>query len=70
MMPSLQFKYEPSHPYAPIHEIVEGRNKRIKEFYWRLWFGDDEEPQDLNVRDTLMGSRRPWTTLSSLVGKQ
>jgi fatty acid synthase subunit alpha len=59
MMPSLQFKYEPSHPYAPIHEIVEGRNKRIKEFYWRLWFGDDEEPQDLNVRDTLMRSRRP-----------
>jgi hypothetical protein len=51
----LQFKYEPSHPYAPIHEIVEGRNERIKEFYWRLWFGDDEEPQDLDVRDKFTG---------------
>ncbi len=85
----------------PIHEIGEGRNKRIKEFYWRLWFGDNEEPQDLDVRDTFTGpdvsisandveafcavvgnqqeklkavrtdrSRRPWTTLSSLAGKQ
>jgi fatty acid synthase subunit alpha, fungi type len=58
----LQFKYEPSHPYAPIHEIVEGRNKRIKEFYWRLWFGDDEEPQDLDVRDTFTG---PEVTISA-----
>ena len=58
----LQFKYEPSHPYAPIHEIVEARNKRIKEFYWRLWFGGDEESQDLDVRDTFTG---PEVTIST-----
>jgi fatty acid synthase subunit beta len=101
----LQFKYEPSHPHAPIHEIMEGHNKRIKEFYWRLWFSDDEKRQDLDVHDiftgtevtisanevegfcavvgsqqektprssrlsALMRSRRPWTTLSSLAGRQ
>ncbi len=57
----LQFKYEPSQPYAPIHEIVEGRNKRIKEFYWQLWF-DDEELQELDVRDTFTG---PEVTISA-----
>lgn len=58
----LQFKYEPSQPYAPIHEIAEGRNKRIKEFYWRLWFGDDESLPELNVRDTFVG---PDVTISA-----
>ena len=58
----LQFKYGPSHPYAPIHEVVEGRNKRIKEFYWRLWFGSEEYPQDLDVRDTFTG---PEITISA-----
>jgi fatty acid synthase subunit alpha len=58
----LQFKYEPSQPYAPIHEIAEGRNKRIKEFYWRLWFGDDESLPELNVRDTFVG---PEVTISA-----
>ncbi|KAF8271214.1 fatty acid synthase [Lactarius quietus] len=51
----LQFKYEPSQAYAPIHEVVEGRNMRIKEFYWRLWFGDDEKLPELGVRDTFTG---------------
>ena len=31
---------------------MEGCNKCIKEFYWQLWFGDDKEPQDLDVCDT------------------
>jgi fatty acid synthase subunit alpha, fungi type len=57
----LKFNHE-LHPYAPIHEVVEGRNKRIKEFYWRLWFGDEEEPQDLDVRDTVTG---PEVTISA-----
>jgi acyl dehydratase len=58
----LQFSYEPSQPYAPIHEIAEGRNKRIKEFYWRLWFGDDEELPELDVRDTFTS---PEVTISA-----
>lgn len=58
----LHFKYEPSQPFAPIHEVVEGRNKRIKEFYWGLWFGDDEKLPELNVRDTFTG---PEVTISA-----
>lgn len=58
----LQFKYEPSQAYAPIHEVAEGRNKRIKEFYWQLWFGNDEKLPELGVRDTFTG---PEVTISA-----
>lgn len=43
----LRFKYNPEAGYAPIHEIMDGRNDSIKEFYWRAWFGD--EPLDLDA---------------------
>ena len=46
------FLYKPSMGYAPIHEVVEGRNKRIKDFYWRLWFGDNESLPDLAIDTT------------------
>ena len=36
---------------------MEGRNKSIKKFYWQLWFGNDEEAQDLNVCDTFTGRK-------------
>lgn len=29
---ALAFKYRPDQPFAPIHEVMEGRNQRIKEF--------------------------------------
>lgn len=29
------FEYRPNQPYALIHEKMEGRNRRIKEFYWK-----------------------------------
>ena len=43
----LRFTYNPDAGYAPIHEVMQGRNDRIKEFYWRAWFG--EEPLDLDA---------------------
>lgn len=43
----LRFTYHPEAGYAPIHEVMEGRNDRIKEFYWRAWFGD--QPLDLDA---------------------
>jgi len=46
----LIFKYHPEIGYAPIREVMEGRNDRIKEFYYRLWFGD--EPMDTNTEVT------------------
>ncbi|KAI0046589.1 fatty acid synthase [Auriscalpium vulgare] len=52
---SLQFKYVPAQPWAPVHEVSEGRNTRVKDFYWRLWFGDDEKLPELDVRDTFTG---------------
>lgn len=41
--------------FAPIHEIAADRNKRIKEFYWRLWFGDNEVLPEIDVRETFTG---------------
>lgn len=52
---NLLFNYRPEMGYAPIHEIVEGRNKRIKEFYWKLWFGDDSNLPSIDVRETFKG---------------
>lgn len=39
---SLRFTYHPEAGYAPIREVMDDRNNRIKEFYWRAWFGDEE----------------------------
>ncbi|KAG0311839.1 beta subunit of fatty acid synthetase, partial [Dissophora globulifera] len=39
----LLFHYIPEKGYAPIHEVMEGRNERIKEFYHKLWFPSVEE---------------------------
>jgi fatty acid synthase subunit alpha, fungi type len=50
----LQFKYEPSMGYAPIHEATEGRNRRIKEFYWKLWYGDDAELPEIDINETFV----------------
>ncbi|KAF9467993.1 fatty acid synthase [Collybia nuda] len=52
---SLHFQYKPSQGYAPIHEIADGRNKRIKEFYWKLWYGDDEALPDIDIHETFVG---------------
>lgn len=51
----LQFQYRPSSGYAPIHEVAAGRNKRIKEFYWKLWYGDDAVLPDIDIRETFVG---------------
>ncbi|KAG8889684.1 3-oxoacyl-[acyl-carrier-protein] synthase [Tulasnella sp. 332] len=59
---SLEFLYRPDMGYAPIHEIVDGRNSRIKEFYWKLWFGDNESLPEIGLRDTFTG---PEVTISA-----
>lgn len=43
----LRFTYHPEAGYAPIREVMDDRNDRIKEFYWKAWFGND--PLDLNA---------------------
>jgi len=38
----LRYVYQPTvSGQLPIQEQMEGRNLRIKEFYWRIWFGTD-----------------------------
>ncbi|KAH9856627.1 fatty acid synthase [Lenzites betulinus] len=50
----LLFHYKPSMGFAPIQEIAEGRNRRIKVFYWKAWFGDLPY-RDLGLRDKFVG---------------
>jgi fatty acid synthase subunit beta len=52
---SLQFEYKPSNGFAPIHEIAIGRNTRIKEFYWKLWYGDDAVLPSIDIYETFVG---------------
>src|SRR6266852_2954558 len=50
------FTYHPDQGFAPIHEVTEGRNKCIKAFYWRLWFGQDQTlPEAIDHRGELVG---------------
>ncbi|KAK9387219.1 acyl transferase domain-containing protein [Lipomyces mesembrius] len=51
----LLFTYHPEVGFAPIREVMAGRNDRIKEFYWKLWFGPEEYPANLSVTDTFQG---------------
>jgi fatty acid synthase subunit beta len=58
---SLRFIYRPEAGYAPIHEVMEGRNDRIKEFYWRAWFGDEELNLDAAVQSEFDGGKATIT---------
>ncbi|KAN0066591.1 fatty acid synthase alpha subunit Lsd1 [Thecaphora frezii] len=40
----LRFAYRPDQPWSPIHEIAADRNDRIKQFFWRMWFGAEMPP--------------------------
>ncbi|KAH9897169.1 beta subunit of fatty acid synthase [Xylariomycetidae sp. FL2044] len=51
----LRFTYHPEAGYAPIHEVMEGRNDRIKEFYWRAWFGKERLDLDALVTSKFDG---------------
>ena len=57
-----RFVYHPETGYAPIHEVMEGRNDRIKEFYYRTWFGEKTVPFDTPTTNTFDGGRTTVTT--------
>ncbi|KAI9314935.1 fatty acid synthase [Dichotomocladium elegans] len=48
----LFFEYKPELGYAPVHEVMEGRNDRIKEFYYKLWFGAENKDDFLGISVT------------------
>jgi fatty acid synthase subunit beta len=56
-----QFTYHPETGYAPIHEVMEGRNDRIKEFYYRIWFGEKNVPFDTPTTSTFDGGKATIT---------
>ena len=58
----LKFTYHPETGYAAIREIMEARNDRIKEFYYRIWFADKNVPFDTPVASTFDGGRGTVTS--------
>jgi fatty acid synthase subunit beta, fungi type len=57
------FNYRPDRGYAPIHEVMEDRNDRIKEFYYRVWFGGKEQvPFDAPIHSKFEGGRATVTS--------
>ncbi|KAJ2906352.1 putative fatty acid synthase beta subunit dehydratase protein [Zalerion maritima] len=57
----LKFTYHPEAGYAPIHEVMHDRNDRIKEFYWRAWFGDEHLDLDAAVTNVFDGGKATIT---------
>ena len=58
----LRFTYHPEAGYAPIREVMEGRNDRIKEFYYRIWFGNEKVPFETPATSTFEGGRATVTS--------
>jgi len=56
-----RFCYHPETGIAYIHEVMDGRNDRIKEFYYPLWFGNEEVPLGGAVTDVFDGGRTQVT---------
>ncbi|KAL2001695.1 hypothetical protein VTN02DRAFT_1387 [Thermoascus thermophilus] len=59
---SFLFTYHPETGYAPIREVMDGRNDRIKEFYYRIWFGEKEVPFDTPTTAIFDGGRETVTS--------
>jgi fatty acid synthase subunit beta len=58
----LKFNYYPEAGYSPIHEVMEGRNDRIKEFYWKAWFGNETLDLDAVVTSKFDGGKATITS--------
>ena len=58
----LKFTYHPEAGYAPIREVMEGRNGRIKEFYYRIWFGNEQVPFDAPATSNFEGGQATVTS--------
>jgi fatty acid synthase subunit beta len=59
---SFLFTYHPETGYAPIREVMGDRNDRIKEFYYRIWFGNKDVPFDTPTTATFDGGRETITS--------
>ncbi|CAI4590099.1 BCE_3a_G0032390.mRNA.1.CDS.1 [Saccharomyces cerevisiae] len=50
----LLYNFNPDNGFAPISEVMEDRNQRIKEMYWKLWI-DEPFNLDFDPRDVIKG---------------
>lgn len=57
-----KFTYHPECGYAPIREVMEDRNERIKEFYYRIWFNEKTVPFDTPTTSIFDGGSATVTT--------
>lgn len=60
---------------ALVHEIAEGHNDRIKQFYWKLWYRDDEVLPKIDLKQKFVGpnitiNASTVETFYSVVGNQ
>lgn len=54
----LLYTYNSADGFAPILENINDRNDRIKQFYWKLWFGEaDKYVDDFNIRSAVYGNQ-------------
>jgi fatty acid synthase subunit beta len=51
----LQFKHRPSNDFAPVHKITIWQNVRIREFYWKLWYGNNAVLLGISISKTFVG---------------
>lgn len=58
----LKFTYHPETGYAPIREVMDDRNDRIKEFYWKAWFGNETLDLDASVTGKFDGGKATVTS--------
>lgn len=58
----LRFTYHPETGYAPIREVMEDRNDRIKEFYWKAWFGNEAVNLDASITERFDGGKATVTS--------
>lgn len=50
------YDYKPEDGFAPIIEVMNDRNDRIKTFYWKLWFGQKAAVDfDIDVEQVISG---------------
>jgi fatty acid synthase subunit beta len=57
----LLYKFSPKDGFAPILEVTENRNQRIKEFYWKVWFTEDFN-LDIDVHKPIKGDELTITS--------
>ncbi|KAL9619279.1 MAG: hypothetical protein Q9160_006131 [Pyrenula sp. 1 TL-2023] len=56
------YQYHPETGYAPIREVMKGRNDRIKQFYYRIWFGEKNVPFETPTTNTFDGGKTKVTS--------